>query len=71
MIQDPLPRDMPPEEFRRAGHEVIDWIADYLSDPRRFGVLPGAEPGQLTDLLPPRLPSTASRWSGSSRISGS
>lgn len=56
MIQDPLPRDMPPEEFRRAGHEVIDWIADYLSDPRRFGVLPGAEPGQLTDLLPPTAP---------------
>jgi hypothetical protein len=23
--------DMSPEEFRRAGHEVVDWIADYLA----------------------------------------
>ncbi|MCC6368082.1 MAG: amino acid decarboxylase [Bryobacterales bacterium] len=56
MTQDPLLRDMPPEDFRRAGHEVIDWIADYLRDPRQFPVLPDTHPGQLTGLLPASAP---------------
>ena len=27
--------DMPPEEFRAAGHALVDWIADYLEHPER------------------------------------
>ena len=25
--------DMTPEEFRRWGHEAVDWLADYLDSP--------------------------------------
>ena len=32
---EPLLGDMPPEEFRRFGHQVVDWIADYLQHPER------------------------------------
>ncbi len=43
---------MTPEEFRRHGHQAIDWIADFLSDPGRYPVIPPIKPGQLTDALP-------------------
>jgi aromatic-L-amino-acid decarboxylase len=44
------------DDFRRAGHEVVDWIADYLEDARRFPVLPTVKPGDLTDSLPRSAP---------------
>lgn len=47
---------MNPEEFREAAHEVVDWIADYLRDVRQLPVLPGVEPGELTDSLPASAP---------------
>src|ERR1035438_2350681 len=47
---------MSPEEFRRCAHESVDWIADYLSHPERYPVLPRIEPGQLADALPPSGP---------------
>lgn len=50
--------DMPPEEFRQAGHEVIDWIADYLRDIRDLPVLPQVQPGVLCDALPKAGPET-------------
>ena len=40
------------EEFRRHGHEVVDWIADYLGHPERYPVLPHVQPGELSDSLP-------------------
>jgi len=43
---------MSPEEFRRYGHQVVDWIADYLGAPERYPVLPNVKPGDLTDALP-------------------
>ncbi|MBZ5725908.1 MAG: amino acid decarboxylase [Acidobacteriia bacterium] len=43
---------MTPEEFRRYGHQAIDWVADYLAHPERYPVLPSVKPGQLTDALP-------------------
>lgn len=43
--------DLDPKEFRRAGHELIDWIADYLAHPERVSVLPDVEPGDLVDKL--------------------
>ena len=48
--------DMPPEELRRAGHEVIDWIADYLRDIRELPVLPRVQPGVIRDALPASAP---------------
>ncbi|MBI3210489.1 MAG: aminotransferase class V-fold PLP-dependent enzyme [Candidatus Solibacter usitatus] len=44
--------DMPSEEFRRFGHEVVDWIADYLADPASRRVLPECAPGDLRRQLP-------------------
>jgi aromatic-L-amino-acid/L-tryptophan decarboxylase len=47
---------MSPDEFRRAGHELIDWIASYLEHPERHPVLARVAPGQLIDSLPPSAP---------------
>ncbi len=43
---------MSPAEFRKFGHEAVDWIADYLDHPERYPVLPKCKPGDLTDELP-------------------
>lgn len=50
--------DMDPEEFRRAGHQLVDWIAGYLADPTRYPVLARGRPGELRDALPAAAPST-------------
>ena len=47
---------MNPDEFRRHGHELVDWIADYLAKPERYPVLPRVTPGQLRDALPASAP---------------
>jgi aromatic-L-amino-acid decarboxylase len=43
---------MTPDEFRRYGHAVVDWIADYHSRVESFPVLARAEPGQIRASLP-------------------
>ena len=43
---------MTPDEFRRYGHQAIDWIAAYLEHPDRYPVLPRMKPGDLVDALP-------------------
>jgi len=43
---------MTPDEFRRHGHEVVDWIADYYTRIESFPVLSQAEPGQIRASLP-------------------
>jgi aromatic-L-amino-acid decarboxylase len=47
---------MTPEEFRRHGHAVVDWIADYYARIESYPVLSQAEPGQIRALLPPDPP---------------
>jgi aromatic-L-amino-acid decarboxylase len=47
---------MTPDEFRRHGHALIDWIAQYLANPERYPVLPRVTPGQLRDALPSSAP---------------
>jgi aromatic-L-amino-acid decarboxylase len=44
------------EDFRRYGHQVVDWIADYLSHPERYPVLSQNEPDQLKRALPSSVP---------------
>jgi aromatic-L-amino-acid/L-tryptophan decarboxylase len=51
-----MTRDMPKQDFRRHGHDVIDWIANYLDNIRDFPVLPRIEPGALTAQLPTSAP---------------
>ena len=40
------------EDFRRAGHETVDWIAHYLSHLSDYPVLAQSKPGELFDALP-------------------
>ena len=54
--ESPPTGDLESEEFRRAGHAVIDWIADYIAHPERLRVQPDAEPGALLDKLPEEAP---------------
>jgi aromatic-L-amino-acid decarboxylase len=40
------------EEFRHYGHQIIDWIADYLSNADRYPVLAQVEPGKIKSEIP-------------------
>ena len=44
------------EDFRRAGHDTVDWIARYLSTVRDMPVLAQTRPGELLDALPKSAP---------------
>jgi aromatic-L-amino-acid decarboxylase len=43
---------MTPEEFRHWGHQVVDWIARYLSEVERYPVQSQVEPGAVRARLP-------------------
>ena len=47
---------MTPDEFRRHGHAVVDWIADYQSRVESFPVLSQAKPGEIRASLPAQPP---------------
>jgi aromatic-L-amino-acid/L-tryptophan decarboxylase len=47
---------MSPEEFRRQGHAVIDWIADYWSRLDDLPVRSPVAPGEVAALLPDQAP---------------
>ncbi|MBB72879.1 MAG: aspartate aminotransferase family protein [Planctomycetaceae bacterium] len=47
---------MTPEEFRRHGHQVVDWIADYLGRVDQFPVLSRVQPGEIRAQLPKQPP---------------
>ena len=44
------------EDFRRAGHEAVDWIAEYLANVSDRPVLAQTRPGELFDALPASAP---------------
>ncbi len=48
--------DMPADEFRRHGHELIDWIANYFEHIEELPVLAQIEPGDLKAHLPAAPP---------------
>jgi len=56
MLPDSPLTDMPAEEFRKAGHEIVDWMADYLANPRAREIMTGIAPGTLIDQLPREAP---------------
>lgn len=43
---------MTPDEFRRHGHAVVDWISDYYARVESFPVVSRVEPGQVRASLP-------------------
>src|SRR5688572_22348114 len=51
--------DMTAEEFRRFGHELIDWIGDYFERIEELPVLSRNEPGDLKAALPSVPPETS------------
>ena len=50
------PGDMSAEDFRKHGHQVVDWITDYLAHPERYSVLSQNKPGQLKEAVPTTAP---------------
>ena len=44
------------EEFRKAAHEMVDWVAEYMNDSGKYRVLPDMKPGDLVDRLPRSAP---------------
>src|SRR5437667_243812 len=47
---------MEPEEFRRQGHAVVDWIAEYYKRVESFPVLSQVAPGEIRASLPAQAP---------------
>ena len=47
---------MTPDEFRRYGREVVDWIADYYESVENYPVLSQVAPGEIRDTLPEAPP---------------
>ena len=55
---------MSPEEFRRHGYQVIDWIADYQQQVSDFPVLSQVEPGWVRSQLPAAAPEVGEGFQG-------
>lgn len=53
---------MSAEEFRRAGHDLIDWIAQYLEGCEEYPVLSRAAPGQVRRSVEAPLPQQGESW---------
>jgi aromatic-L-amino-acid/L-tryptophan decarboxylase len=47
---------MTPEEFRRHGHEVIEWVAGYMERVAELPVTPAVQPGEIAARLPEHAP---------------
>jgi aromatic-L-amino-acid decarboxylase len=47
---------MTPEEFRAAGHQIVDWIADYRANVESRPVMARTEPGDVKKQLPAQPP---------------
>jgi aromatic-L-amino-acid decarboxylase len=55
--------DMPADDFRRYGREIVDWIADYLERIEDLPVLPQIEPGWVKANVPASPPAAAEDFS--------
>lgn len=58
MLTDNKLGDMPPDEFRKYGYKIVDWIANYFENIEKFPVLSQIEPGSLKDAIPKSVPET-------------
>ena len=53
---------MKPDEFRAAGHTLVDWVADYLERVGDLPVFPPIEPGWVRAQLPAHPPEHGEPW---------
>lgn len=53
---------MKKEEFRRLGHEIVDWVADYLENLDQLRVVPSVLPGDIKKQLPSFPPEDGEDW---------
>ena len=54
---------MTPEEFHASGHQLIDWIADYIETVDERRITPDIEPGDVRTMLPEHPPTATEPWS--------
>ena len=45
------------DEFRRAGHQLVDWIAEYFENIEKYPVVSRLEPGDVKKMIPAVPPS--------------
>jgi aromatic-L-amino-acid decarboxylase len=50
---------MDPTEFKKHGHALVEWIAEYLAGSERYPVLPRVVPGDVKRALPADAPESA------------
>ncbi len=62
-MAEPKSYHMSPEDFRRHGREVIDWIADYQEHVARHPVLSRVRPGEIADSLGTEVPAEGEDFS--------
>jgi aromatic-L-amino-acid decarboxylase len=55
---------MTPEEFRRIGHQIVDWIADYRARVAERPVMSAVEPGSVRAQLPAHPPENPQPFDG-------
>ncbi len=56
MMKDKQSFHMSPDEFRRHGYALIDWLADYSVNAERYPVLSQVAPGAIRSKLPDAAP---------------
>ncbi len=54
---------MDAQEFKKAAHEVVDWMADYMENTGRYPVKPPVRPGDIKKELPIAAPSVGEDFS--------
>ena len=55
-MNEPREYHMTPDEFRRHGHAIVDWIAAYREQVEHYPVLSTVEPGEIRSQLPDTPP---------------
>jgi glutamate/tyrosine decarboxylase-like PLP-dependent enzyme len=53
---------MDAEQFRKAGHELVDWIADYYTNIEKYRVFPETKPHDVIKMLPKEAPLEGESW---------
>lgn len=53
---------MTSDEFKRLGHQLVDWVADYLDTVESRPVMPPMQPGDLFRALPAMPPQRGEPW---------